>query len=480
VFLVIAAAAPMAAMVGNTPLALIRGNGIGLPWAFVVAAAVLLCFCAAYAGMTRRVINQGAFYLLVARGLGRPAGAAAAYVAVIGYAASAMGVSAAFGYFTSLVLASLGIHVAWWVGWVACTAIVALLGYRSIDVSAKVVGAAMVLEFSVLIILDLLIVGHKGVPGALPGGSFSPHTLLSPSLGISVMFAFASFVGFESAALYGEETRDPERSIPRAAYTAVTVIAVFYVITAWLLIGGAGGAAAPALARKETGNFVFTLAQTYGGTVLYDACAVLLCTSVLASTLALHNAAARYTFVLGREGALPRALGSSHPRHASPHVASVAVSAATVVVVGVLGLAGLDPYLFIAASLVGLGTLGIIAVQAVTGLSVFAFFSRRTDRTLWSGTIAPLISFLGLGAGFVLATVNYSTLTGTHSAAADLVPLLLIVAGLAGVAVALRMRKHNPQEYAVFAATQLRASREPGAGTEAPAPGKAGGRIDSL
>jgi amino acid transporter len=314
VFLVIAAAAPMAAMVGNTPLALIRGNGIGLPWAFVVATAVLLCFCAAYAAMTRRVVNQGAFYLLVARGLGKPTGAAAAYVAVIGYAANAMGVSAAFGYFSSLVLASLGIHVAWWVGWAVVTAIVAALGYRSIDVSAKVVGVLMVLEFGVLIILDLLIVGHKGVTGALPAGSFSPHNLLSPSLGISIMFAFASFVGFESAALYGEETKNPERSIPRAAYTAVSTIAVFYVLTAWILIGGAGGAAAPALARRETGNFVFTLAQQYGGTLLYDACAVLLCTSVLASTLALHNAAARYTFVLGREGVLPRGLGNYHPR----------------------------------------------------------------------------------------------------------------------------------------------------------------------
>ena len=34
VFLVIAAAAPLAAMVGNVPLALIDGNGVGLPAAF--------------------------------------------------------------------------------------------------------------------------------------------------------------------------------------------------------------------------------------------------------------------------------------------------------------------------------------------------------------------------------------------------------------------------------------------------------------
>ena len=42
VFLVVAAAAPLAAMVGNVPLALKLGNGPGLPGAFVLATVVLL------------------------------------------------------------------------------------------------------------------------------------------------------------------------------------------------------------------------------------------------------------------------------------------------------------------------------------------------------------------------------------------------------------------------------------------------------
>ena len=73
VFLVIAAAAPMAAMVGNVPLALLRGNGIGLPAAFVAASVVLVCFAVGYATMSKRVLNSGAFYTYVARGLGNRA-----------------------------------------------------------------------------------------------------------------------------------------------------------------------------------------------------------------------------------------------------------------------------------------------------------------------------------------------------------------------------------------------------------------------
>ena len=56
-------------------------------------------------------------------------------------------------------------------------------------------------------------------------------------MGIGLMFAFGSFVGFESAALYGEEARNPRRSVPLATYASVLVITVFYGLTSW---GGGG------------------------------------------------------------------------------------------------------------------------------------------------------------------------------------------------------------------------------------------------
>ena len=44
VFLVVAAAAPMAAMVGIVPLAFLLGAGPATPAAFVVSGVILLCF----------------------------------------------------------------------------------------------------------------------------------------------------------------------------------------------------------------------------------------------------------------------------------------------------------------------------------------------------------------------------------------------------------------------------------------------------
>lgn len=468
VFLVIAAAAPMAAIAGNVPLALVRGNGVALPAGYVIAAVVLLCFAAGYAAMSRRVVNGGAFYLYVARALGRPAGVATGFVAALGYLALAVGMGAVFGYFTSLVFAASGAPVPWGVFTAAGVVVVALFGHRSADVSARVLGVLMALEFAVLLVLDALVVGSKGVH-AFPLQSFSPTELLGGSLGIGLLFAFTSFVGFESAALYGEETKDPARSIPRALFAAVGAIAVFYVLTAWVVIGAAGGEKAPQRAAADLGNLVFTLAKDYGGSVLESATAVLLCTSVLASWIALHNAASRYLFALGWEGVAPRPLGVYHPQHQSPHVASAVVVGVTVAVLGVMGPAGADPYEVIAASVVGLGTLSIVLVQALTALAVMVFFWRRADRTVLSGLVAPAVGAVGLGTAFVLASLNYATLTGSDVLAVNAVPpLLVVLAASGGVAAALRLRRRRPYAYAQLAGTSARHRTDPRTRAERP------------
>ena len=172
----------------------------------------------------------------------------------------------------------------------------------------------MVLEFAILIVFDLGVLGHKGGQ-ALPVAALSPHNVFSGSIGIALMFAFTSFVGFESAALYGEETENPMRSIPRATYVAVISVGVFYFLTTWFT---SARSASTGRTRWRPGsatisaNLLFNEAQTYvgdHGPGRSWACSS--CTSVLASMLAIHNAASRYMFALGRERVLPRGLGAS-------------------------------------------------------------------------------------------------------------------------------------------------------------------------
>lgn len=455
VFIVIAAAAPMAAMVGNVPIALLQGNGAGLPAAFLIASLVLMCFSVGYAQMSRRVVNTGAFYTYVSRALGKAPGVGAAYVALVAYATMAIGLLGGFSYFMREVFAGLGIAVPWPVFAVIGLLIVGFLGYRSVDLSSKVLGVLMSLEFLVLLIFGGFVVGDKGAQ-AFPLASFSATQVFSGSIGIALMIAFTSFIGFESAALYGEETKDPEHSIPRATYIAVSTVGIFYVITTWFIVGAVGVDQVQQRAQADGGVLVLNLINEYGGEVLYDLAAVLLCTSVLASYSALHNAASRYLFALGREAIMPRVFANYHKEFFSPHIASLAISGVSVVFAGVFAITNADPYRVFAASLIGMGTLGIVALQALASLSVVVFFWRRRDRSWWSSFVAPLIGFIGLTAAFVLASVNYRTLTGSDNRIINLVPVLLIVVAIAGVAKGIHLKKHEPAIYAKLASSRLR------------------------
>jgi hypothetical protein len=171
-------------------------------------------------------------------------------------------------------------------------------------------------------------------------------------------------------------------------------------------------------------------------------------------------------FALGRERVLPSHLGRYHPNHFSPHVASIVVSVATLVVIAGFATSGADPFTTLVPALIGVGTLGIIALQAAASLAVVAFFWIRNDRALWQCVIAPMIGFLGLTTAFFMALVNYPKLTGSSDAVVNSVPLVLVVVAIAGVVMALVLRRRKPTTYAALARSRVRGRR---ARTDVPA-----------
>lgn len=468
VLLVVAAAAPLACVVGTVPLAFALGDGAGLPAVFLFAGVVLLCFSAGYAAMSRRIVSAGGFYTYVRLGLGRPPAVAAGLVAVVSYNAAAIGLTGAFGYFARLTVADWGLTLPWEVWTAGAIALVAVLGYRQIDLSARVLSVLMVAEIGVLTVLDVAILADKGIH-ALPATSLAPSTVFSGALGVSVMFAFMSFIGFESAALYGEEAREPKRAVPRATYASVVVIAAFYALTTWAAVGAEGAGHVKEQAGTQLGNLFFTLSTDYVSSTMTSVMQALLCTSMLAATLALHNAANRYTYVLGRDRLLPSWLGRAHPRHHSPYRASLAQSVLTAAVVTAFAVAGLDPYTSLATSTLGLGTLGIVALQAAAAVSVVGFFRRRSDGHWWRTALAPLLGAAGLIASTVLLVDNFKLLTGTSNAVVNALPWLLAAAAAGGVAYALWLRGRRPALYAGVAA-DAEAAPDPRTASPAGAP----------
>ena len=80
------------------------------------------------------------------------------------------------------------------------------------------------------------------VTGGGPDGSidvaasFSPAAVLAGAPGVALMFAVASMFGFESTAIYSGEAKDPKRTVARATYLSVAVIAIFFSFVSWMFV----------------------------------------------------------------------------------------------------------------------------------------------------------------------------------------------------------------------------------------------------
>ncbi len=455
--LVVSAAAPLSAMIGTVPLAFAFGNGAGVPAAFVFAGATLLCFSAGYALIARRTGGSGGFYAAAAQGLGRPVGLASGYLAVFAYNCATIGLVGALGYFTRLVFAAHGVHVSWWLCAAVGVAAMAWLGYREIAVSARTVAALMLGETGILLALDVAVLARRGTD-ALPAVSFAPHQVFGQGFGASVMFAFVSFIGFESAALYGREAKDPHRSVPRATYFAVLLISVFYALTSWEAVGAVGAGRLRRSAAEQLGDLFFGLGTDYLGQFGATVMQVLLCTSLFAATLALHSAAGRYAQVLAEDAVLPRGLGAVHHKYGSPHRASAVQTSLCAAAVAGFAAAGLDPYTTMTTGMLGLGTLGIVLLQALAALSVLGMGRSGAAAPWWQRTAAPALAFLGLAATFWLAVADFDLLTGVRSGVVAALPWLLLPVAAGGIGFALWLRSARPQRYRALAAGHLAAA----------------------
>ena len=89
----------------------------------------------------------------------------------------------------------------------------------------------------------------------------------------------------------------------------------------------------------------------------------------------------------------------------------------TTVVVGAFAIGGLDPYLNLATSMIGLSTLGVVLLQVLAAVSIVAFFRRRGERDYWRTLVFPGIGAIALAVAFVLAVVYFPTLVGTDEPA---------------------------------------------------------------
>ncbi|WP_192808576.1 APC family permease [Actinomadura montaniterrae] len=451
VFTVLAALAPLTLIVAVAPLHFLKG-GAAVPGAYLVAGLVMALFAVGFMTMSRYVRNAGAFYAVITRGLGRPAGSGAATLALLAYNTLQISTYGALGLYAADTFDKYtGVSLPWWVFALVAVVLVAWLGYRGIHTSARILGILLVLEIAVLVVMAVCVLA-KGGAGETSFTSFSPATVFTPSNAAMFALVFGAFMGFESTAIFSEEARGGIRTVRRATYVAVGFIAVFYALITWTIVQAVGADGIAAAAGQDTAGLVIGVFDRYTPGGVSAVMQVLLLTSAFAALLALHNAANRYLFALGREGLMPKAFGRTHPRTRAPLAAGAAQTAAAGVVVVLWAAFDLDPYLQLLLWGSAIGFLGIIVLWALCCLAVISYLRRNAPEAgLWRTLIAPGLSFAALCVILVLALANVSLLTGAGTVTNAVLLGLGVLAFAGGIASALSLRSRAPERYAVLA-----------------------------
>lgn len=473
-FLTVTGSAPISAMLFNTPIAVGYGNGLGTPAAFLFATIVLTIFSVGYVAMARKVTTAGGFYSYISHGLGRELGLGTGFAAVVAYSVFEASLAGGFAYFLQLGLTNFGsltgLHFLGYIQWpwlaLFMVALISVITYFDIRVTARILGVLLVGEILFLLIFDLFMLARgvststaftlealnpiKAFQGFPATGSLAAGI---PAVGL--FFAFWSWVGFEMAPNYGEESKDPKRIVPMAMYISVVGLGIFYTLTSWAPFAGYSNVgAAIAQAQTDPAHYYLGPASQYAVVGVSQLLSILIITGSFACGMAFHNTAARYFYSLGREKVLPAALGTTHPRYKSPHIASITQTViAAIIIVLFAVFAGRDnptqqAYLDLYGLMAIMGVIVILAVQALVSVSILNYFRQQHGSEVhwWSTVLAPIISFVGQAVVLFLLFQNLTFIGGGLGLANWLGPIDAVIFAL-GIGLAFYLKSSQPEKY---------------------------------
>ena len=386
--------------------------GGAVPWAYLVAGVGCLCLASVIVRFTARMASAGGVYTYIARGLHPNGGFVGGWLYGTAFA---VGISFVLAIGSVTMSALLTNHTGWHPGWFTCFLLLlaGLLVFAFFDIRLStrlqlVVGAAGVAAILLLAIIVLAKGGDSGVtlqplnPSNLP----STHGLF-----LAVVFAFTGFIGFEAAAVLGEEAAEPRRAIPRAILTAALVAVVWYVFITWTMSVGFGVGKSAAWAKDVAP--LDTLATRYSGTWLSVLVDLAVISSAFIAALAGIHLTARTFFAMAREGGLPRLFAWTHPRYKSPWVGIALALVITFVLDLTLGRhwnsPAPNPFTYVQFMALT-ATLAILAVYILVALSGMLYFWRQRG----TGTVAynwTLDILLPLGA---IAICGYTIYKSVH------------------------------------------------------------------
>jgi amino acid transporter len=281
---------------------------------FLICTVALVIVALNIGELAGRIPAAGSFFIYISRSLGPVWGVLSGWAMLAAYLFTALALTIATSIFVKTFFASIGMPIAVpnILMYLVISALVWIFATRDIRISSRIGLTLEVISVSIIMIVLVITLAHYGFkPDAtqitLKGSSFGGITS-------AIVFGIFSFVGFESAASLGKETKNPKVVIPRAILWTAISSGVFFMISAYVITQGFGdnatalGASAAPIGDITSHFSKWMTAPVYfGATVSSFACA-----------LASINAFGRMMFSLGRYQFMHASMGVVHKKQHTP------------------------------------------------------------------------------------------------------------------------------------------------------------------
>jgi amino acid transporter len=296
---------------------LMFSNTGSMSWLSYAVGTVMLLFVAFNLNQfAKRSAGTGSMYSYTSLGLGPASGCMSGWCLVWAYLFIGLAGTTGFTIFAGKLLAAMGVTFPAAVLFAICIAACFVLAYMDIKVSTIVMLALECVSCALILVLCSIVLFKHHFAIDTTQFSFSGFSWMN--LGLGVVVAVFSLVGFESSTAFGEEAKDATKTIPRSIIWSLILTGAFFVFVCYTEVLATNGYSTT---LDKIDAPLSVMADIYKVPFL----SLPLCAGAMASFFALAlscmNAGARVMLAMGRHGIFHSVTSKTHSKHETPHMA---------------------------------------------------------------------------------------------------------------------------------------------------------------
>ncbi|MDE1896110.1 MAG: APC family permease [Rhodospirillales bacterium] len=289
-------------------------------WLSYALGTVMLLFVALNLNQfASRFAGSGSMYQYICKGLGNVTGGLGGWSLIWSYLGISIAGATGFTTFAITLLGMMGINnVPPILLFAICVGISGYCAWKNVGLSAKVMLIFEGLSMALITVLCFVVLAFHGF--AVDTTQFAISSVPWSALPLGVVVAVFSLVGFESCTAFGDESRNPLKSIPRGVLASLIISGLFFVFVTYVEVLATHGSNPTLDQLSAPLNTIASLVHMPWMAIPISAGAMV---SFFALNLSCLNAGSRIIYIMGQQGLFHKFTADSHHLNETPHIAVV-------------------------------------------------------------------------------------------------------------------------------------------------------------